>query len=151
MGSGRAYPLPGVGHRWGICISLCRLGFAEVGCGQFEPAREHFLSALTQAHEHKLAPLALYSILGLACIYQREGKEVRAAELHHAVAENPQTPKIYLDLAARWLEPVHLAVEKSSDPVSPTLEITGEKADYSDLYGLARQLLEEAWIQPIDS
>ncbi len=140
-----------LGHRWGICISLCRLGFAEVGCGRFEPAREHFLSALTQAHEHKLAPLALYSILGLACIFQCEGKEVRAAELHHAVAANTQTPRIYLDLAVRWFEPAHLAVEKSSEPVGPALEITGKNIDYSDLYELARQLLEDARGQPIAS
>jgi predicted ATPase/DNA-binding SARP family transcriptional activator len=140
-----------LGHRWGICISQCRLGFAEVGCGQFEPAREHFLSALTQAHEHKLAPLALYSILGLACILQREGKEVQAVELHHAVAANRQTPRIYLDLAARWFEPGHLVAEKTSDPVGPSLEITGKKVDYTDLYELAGQLLEETRCQLIAS
>ncbi len=133
-----------LGHRWGISSSRCRLAFAEIGLGKLEQANGHLLDALSRAQEHQMTPLMLYAILGLACVLLLEGELERARELHYTVAANPQTPKIYLDLAARWLdEPRHIGTE-TAPVVVPTFEVMQTSPPHSDLDALASQLLEQS-------
>lgn len=139
-----------LGHRWGMSMSLCRLAFSQIGSGRLDLARASLLGALGQAHEHNMAPLMLYAVLGLACVIQCEGDMERAAGLRRAVEANPQTPKIYLDLAARWLgEPDH-PIREPTRAATPALEASQRQPPSPDLKGLVRRLLDEARVPMID-
>jgi tetratricopeptide (TPR) repeat protein len=133
-----------LGHRWGTSNSRCRLAFAEIGLGQLEQAKEHLLEALSRAQEHQMTPLMLYSILGLSCVIHQEGEIERAMELYQAVVANPDTPKIYLDLGARWLDESHHAYMTTAPVGLPAFEVMQTSPPRSDLDALARQLLEQA-------
>jgi len=133
-----------LGHRWGISISLCRLAFAQIGLGHLEQASENLLNALSQAHAHHIAPLMLYSILGLACILHINGDKQKAAEMSRAVAKNPQTPPIYLELAKRWLPDLDLPMQQIMHDASPAFEATQTDPPSADVYALAGQLLHKA-------
>lgn len=132
-----------LGHRWGISNSRCRLAFAEIGMGLLEQAKGHLLDALSRAHEHQMTPLMLYSILGLACVLLREDEIEWALELHRVVATTPQTPVIYLDLAARWFDEVHQTGKTAAPANLPAFEVTQTSLPRSELDALARQLLEQ--------
>lgn len=95
-----------IGHRWGICASLCRLGFANIGLGYIEKAKEQLREALRVAHQHQMTPLIQHALVGMACALAREGEAGRAVELYQFVRNQPATPAIYLDMAARWFPDV---------------------------------------------
>jgi predicted ATPase/DNA-binding SARP family transcriptional activator len=93
-----------LGHRWGICTSFCRLGFAYIGLGDLATARTDFLQALEQSRDYHMVPLSLYALLGTACIQAQCGEERKAAGLFRYVQSHPQTPSIYIQNAVRWIE-----------------------------------------------
>lgn len=92
-----------IGHRWGICASLCRLGFAYLGMGNTGKSGEYFNTALEQSKQFHMTPLSLYALAGLACTLAQEGEAKKATELFQYVLRHPQTPYIYVQQAARWL------------------------------------------------
>jgi hypothetical protein len=89
-------------HRWGMCTSLCRLGFAAIGLGDLAGAERHCRDALRLAWDSQIVPLTLYALAGLAGVAARRGAQARAAELFSLVQGHPQMPALYLDLALRW-------------------------------------------------
>ena len=92
-----------IGHRWGICTSLCALGFAQLGLGDMAKARGYFRNALEESKPDQIVPQSLYALIGLACILSHDGEKERAIELLRFVRRHPETPSIYLDQAARWI------------------------------------------------
>jgi tetratricopeptide (TPR) repeat protein len=103
------------GHRWGILASRCRLGFAYLGKGDVARSREELVQALQGALAHKLVPLCLYALLGLASCFAQEGELERAGELLGYVRSYPEEITLYLDLAKRWLA----GVEPVLTPAAP--------------------------------
>jgi tetratricopeptide (TPR) repeat protein len=100
-----------IGHRWGICTSLCGLGFAHIGLGDRERAKAYFGEALKESKPDQIVPQSLYALIGLACCVAQEGQEEKARELIQYVRRHPETPLIYLEQAVRWtrdLEPTPL-------------------------------------------
>jgi hypothetical protein len=95
-----------LGHRWGMGASLCRIGFAALGLGRSGEAGSCFHKALEFAAGMRHVPLILYSLAGMASLLVEEGEEARAVELLTMVEEHPQTPPIYLDVAARWFSDI---------------------------------------------
>jgi tetratricopeptide (TPR) repeat protein len=91
-----------IGHRWGISGSLCRVGFALVGLGELAQAREFFREGLARAREHDMAPVSLFGLAGLACVLAQEGDKAQALRLFRFVRAHPQTPTLFIDMAARW-------------------------------------------------
>jgi predicted ATPase/DNA-binding SARP family transcriptional activator len=92
-----------IGHRWGICTSLCALGFANIGLGDMVQARVYFRNALQESKPDQIVPQSLYALIGLACVLANQGEKERALELLRFVRRHPETPSIYLDQAARWI------------------------------------------------
>jgi predicted ATPase/DNA-binding SARP family transcriptional activator len=92
-----------IGHRWGICTSLCAAGFAHIGLGELKKARNNFRDALKESRSDQVVPQSMYAIIGLACILAQEGDEARALELVRFVQNHPETPEIYLQQAERWI------------------------------------------------
>jgi tetratricopeptide (TPR) repeat protein len=92
-----------VGHRWGICISLCRLGFAFIGLGEFESARYNFQNALQRSRQDQMLPLSLYARAGMACLLTQEGEDQAGLELFQYVQLHPKTSTPYLKQASQWL------------------------------------------------
>jgi len=97
------------GHRLGIQVSRCRLGFAYLGQGRRTEAWSVLLLALKGAQEHDLVPTSLYALTGLAACLAQEGKRAQAGELLSLVQSHPQTLGLYLELARRWLADVEAA------------------------------------------
>jgi tetratricopeptide (TPR) repeat protein len=100
-----------IGHRWGICTSLCGLGFASIGLGDRARAKAYFRQALKESKPDQIVPQSLYALIGLACCMAQEGEEAKALELIQYVRRHPETPSIYLEQAVRWissLEPTPL-------------------------------------------
>jgi tetratricopeptide (TPR) repeat protein len=93
-----------IGHRWGICTSLCALGFANIGLGDKAKARAYFRNALQESRPEQIVPQSLYSLIGLACCLAQEGEEARALELIRFVRRHPETPAIYMEQAAPWID-----------------------------------------------
>ena len=65
-----------LGHRWGLITSLSRLGFAYLGSGELEKAREYFSTSLIQSRQNDLTPQVLYALVGLACVLAEEGENI---------------------------------------------------------------------------
>lgn len=92
-----------IGHRWGICTSLCGLGFANIGLGNREKAKAYFMDALEESRPDQIVPQSLYALIGLACCLAQEGKEEKALEVIRYIKKHPETPSIYLKQASRWI------------------------------------------------
>jgi tetratricopeptide (TPR) repeat protein len=101
-----------IGYRWNKCTSLCCLGFAFLGLGDIEKARDYFNMALKQSRENRMMPLSLYALAGLACTMAQEGEAKKAMELFRYVQRPPKTPSNYVKEAARWL----VASDRASSP-----------------------------------
>jgi predicted ATPase/DNA-binding SARP family transcriptional activator len=91
-----------LGHSWGLITSLSRLGFAYLGSGDLEKARENFNTSLVQSRQNDMTPQVLYALAGLACVLAQEGEEGKALALFHYVKQHPQTPPVYVQQASRW-------------------------------------------------
>lgn len=126
-----------LGHRWGMGASLCRIGFAALGLGRRREARTSFREALELAAGMQHVPLILYSLAGRACLLAEEGEEAQAVELLTLVEEHPQTPPIYLDIAARWFSDIETRLP------SDTLSVARERGGASELEGVVEAVLRE--------
>jgi len=93
-----------IGHRWGICTSLCGLAFAHLGLGNREKAKAYFKAALEESRPDQIVPQSLYALLGIACCMALDGKEEMAYEIIRFVRKHPETPSIYYKMAARWID-----------------------------------------------
>lgn len=93
-----------IDHRWGICTSLCRLGFAHIGIRRIKQAKEYFKDALHQSRQTQMLPLSLYALAGLASTMAQEGEKGTAIELFAFVKRHPQTPTVFLEQAVRWID-----------------------------------------------
>lgn len=91
-----------LGHRWGLITSLSRLGFAYLGSGELEKAREYFNTSLIQSQQNDMIPQELYALVGLACVLAQEGEVEKALAIFQYVKQHPQTPAIYVQQASRW-------------------------------------------------
>jgi tetratricopeptide (TPR) repeat protein len=92
-----------LGHQWGICTSLCRLGFAYIGQGEILKAKDCFNDALEQSRIYQMTPVSMYALVGMAAALAQEGESKAAVELFQYVQSNPQTPALYLQQASRWI------------------------------------------------
>ncbi len=120
-----------LGHHWGINVSLCRTGFAYIGLGETEKARECFIAAL-RAVLGQSTPLMLYAILGLACSLVQSKRARLGLALYRYASANPKTPSIYPVQAKRWFEYVPLSaledrfgveiIQSESDPLEAVAE-----------------------------
>jgi len=95
-----------LGHQWGMCTSLCRLGFAYLGQGEILKAKNCFNEALEQSRIYQMTPVSLYALVGMAAALAQEGEDTEAVELFQYVQSNPQTPALYLKQASRWITQV---------------------------------------------
>ncbi len=92
-----------LGHQWGMCTSLCRLGFAYLGQGEIVKAKDCFSDALEQSRIYQMTPVSMYALVGMAAALAQEGDDKTSAELFQFAQSNPQTPALYLQQALRWL------------------------------------------------
>ena len=92
-----------LGHQWGMCTSLCRLGFAYIGQGEILKAKGCFNEALEQSRIYQMTPVSMYALVGMAATLAQEGEDKTAIELFQYVQSNPQTPALYLQQASRWI------------------------------------------------
>ncbi len=51
-----------LGHHWGICTSLCRLGFGYVGLGEINKAEDCFRERSRKTQNYQTTPLSLYAL-----------------------------------------------------------------------------------------
>jgi len=93
-----------LGHSWGICTSLCRLGFAYLGLQQTLPAQEKFTESILLSIKVKMIPLTLYALLGLACIFIIEGQDQIGQALYNYARQHPKTPQAFLQQANFWIK-----------------------------------------------
>ncbi len=110
-----------IGHRWGICTSLCGLGFAHIGLRDMKNAKVFLMEALEKSRPDQMVPQSLFALLGIACCMALEGKEEMAYGIIRYVRRHPETPSIYYKLAARWID------DRNEKTFSPTrnIEIDG--------------------------
>ena len=99
-----------LGHQWGMCTSLCRLGFAYIGQGEILKAKDCFNDALDQSRIYQMTPVSMYALAGMAAALAQEGEDKTAEELFQYVQRNPQTPTLYLQQASRWIAHVNPSV-----------------------------------------
>ena len=92
-----------LGHQWGMCTSLCRLGFAYIGQGEIVKAKGCFSEALEQSRVYQMTPVSMYALVGMAALLAQEGDDKMAVELFQYAQNNPQTPALYLQQASRWV------------------------------------------------
>mgnify|MGYP001767200166 CR=1 FL=1 len=92
-----------IGHRWGICTSLCALGFANIGLQKRDRSKAYFKAALKESRPDQIVPQSLYALIGFACCLAQDGEEEKAIELIRFVRKHPETPSIYLEQAVRWI------------------------------------------------
>ncbi len=92
-----------LGHQWGMCTSLCRLGFAYIGQGEILKAKDCFNEALEQSRIYQMTPVSMYALVGMAATLAQEGEDKTAVELFQYAQSNPQTPALYLQQASRWI------------------------------------------------
>ena len=88
-----------IGHRWGINISYCRIGFAEVGLGEFNRAESNLKRALDLAIENQFPAIASYALIGIAAVRNHQKHYARAAELLGFAKSQKTTPALYQYLA----------------------------------------------------
>jgi len=92
-----------LGHQWGMCTSLCRLGFAYLGQGEILKAKDCFNEALELSRVYQMTPVSMYALVGMAAALAQEGEDQTAVELYQYAQRNPQTPALYLQQASRWI------------------------------------------------
>jgi len=92
-----------LGHQWGMCTSICRLGFAYIGQGEILKAEGCFNEALEQSRIYQMTPVSMYALVGMAATLAQVGEDKTAVELFQYVQSNPQTPALYLQQASRWI------------------------------------------------
>jgi predicted ATPase/DNA-binding SARP family transcriptional activator len=134
-----------LGHRWGMGASLCRIGFAALGLGRRREARACFREALELAASMQHVPLMLYSLAGRACVLVEEAEAARGVELLTFAQKHPQTPPIYLDIAARWFSNIEMRLAPE------TLLAARERGSELELEAVVETVLRErpAEQQPI--
>jgi tetratricopeptide (TPR) repeat protein len=93
-----------VGHRWGICASTCRIGYARLGLGDLIQAESTLRKALEISYQNRLDPLSLHVLGGFAVLKLLSGCQSEAIELLRYVIEQPKTPEIYKDLLRIWFD-----------------------------------------------
>jgi predicted ATPase/DNA-binding SARP family transcriptional activator/tetratricopeptide (TPR) repeat protein len=92
-----------LGHLWGICTTLCRLGFGYIGLGEEIRAENCFREALEQSRKYQTAPLSLYALAGMAAaMLHLKGREKVAVDLFRYIRDHPQTPALSVQQTARW-------------------------------------------------
>jgi predicted ATPase/DNA-binding SARP family transcriptional activator len=110
-----------LGHHWGVCTSLCRLGFGYIGVGNLKEAISCFWEALQQSRKYQMIPLSLYALAGMAAVkILSKGEEQAALELLRYVSCHPQLPAIYLQQTVRWFNPEYLEIIKKE--TTPNLD-----------------------------
>ena len=125
-----------IGHRWGICTSLCGLGFAHLGLGESETAKAYFRQALRESRPDQIVPQSLYALIGLACCLAQEGKGEKALAAIRFARRHPETPSIYFRQAVRWIN----NWEKTSPRYAKQKTDTGDEQESLD--AMVNQLLE---------
>lgn len=91
-------------HRWGLSSSLSHKGFAYLGLGQVDMAREQFLRALEISQDNQLVPLSLFALAGLACVLMLSGQKTSSLELYMYVKQHPKIVTAYLQQACFWID-----------------------------------------------
>ncbi|MFC2064006.1 BTAD domain-containing putative transcriptional regulator [Chloroflexota bacterium] len=115
-----------IGHRWGICASLCHLGFAYLGKGNIQKAKIFFYDALKQALDSQLSPLSLYALAGIASTLVLEEEKKEGLTIFEYVQSHPKTPALYVDVANRWFQnkrSLFSREKRIEDEISPLTEI----------------------------
>jgi predicted ATPase/DNA-binding SARP family transcriptional activator len=119
-----------LGHHWGVCTSLCRLGFGYIGMGKLQDAKSCFWDALQQSRKYQMIPLSLYALAGISAVkILSEGEHKSALELFRYVNHHPQIPEIYLQQTARWFKPEYLEMLKNEtalphqNNIEPVIEV----------------------------
>jgi tetratricopeptide (TPR) repeat protein len=74
---------------WSVARSLIYLGDAALGSGDLKSARKNYQEALRLSVEEGAIPLALDTLLGLAELNARDGKEGDALVLCHTIINHP--------------------------------------------------------------
>jgi tetratricopeptide (TPR) repeat protein len=103
-----------IGHRWGTCISLCRLGFAYLGSGKILEAKSNFFTALDQSTISQLTPLSLYALAGIASVMVLEKNEEEGWDLFNYVQSHPKTPALYIEVTKRWFQNIGFTSQEKS-------------------------------------
>ncbi len=93
-----------VGHRWGICASLIRIGYARLGLGEVANAESVLLEALDLSYNNHLDTLSLHALGGIAVQMLLTGEKTKSIELALYVYLHPKTPAIYKDLNWHWFD-----------------------------------------------
>jgi len=127
-----------LGHQWGMCTSLCRIGFAYIGQGELVKAKSCFFDALEQSRVYQMTPVSMYALLGIAAALAQEGDDKAAIELFQYAQSYPQTPSLYTQLASRWIKSVVYDVHTD---VKSALTMGG----YSDSLENMINNLQKAW------
>jgi predicted ATPase/class 3 adenylate cyclase len=126
-----------LGHRWGIGIALCRIGFPTLALGKIAEARDLFTQALERAQEYKMESMALYAISGLACVLSRQEKYVEAYDLFAFFHGHPMTAAIYKDLVESFVE------ETVSELSEGQMKVSEEWAKDQDIENVTSKLLRK--------
>ena len=130
-----------VNHRWGIPASFCRIGFAEIGLGEYESAWGHFTEALNLAQQSQILSLILYALIGIADILARQGDYERALEILSYVITHSVTPLTYRDIADKVLADIENRV---SDQDLLKFKGKGEKRELEEVIELIPASLVES-------
>ena len=93
-----------VGHRWGICASNIRIGYAKLGLGEIADAEPFLIEALDLGSHNQLEPLCLHAIGGIAVHSLLSGNIPWAEELAVHIYQHPKTPAIYKELNWIWFD-----------------------------------------------
>ena len=122
-----------------IADGNCRIGFAALGLGKLDEAREYFPEAFDRALIHKMVPSALYALAGMACVLAQKGQEELAAETIFFVLKNPGIPAIFKALIA----PYFAELEESAEPgLMARLEEKAEQKLLEDFASIGLRLEE---------
>jgi predicted ATPase/class 3 adenylate cyclase len=124
-----------IGHRWGIGIALCRIGFPTLALGNVDEARILFTDALERAKEYTMESMALYAIGGLASVLAREGLYAEAYDLFAFFLGHPMTAAIYKDMVDPFVQDV------LSELTAEQIAASEEQAKGQDLEGVTSMLL----------
>jgi tetratricopeptide (TPR) repeat protein len=113
-----------IGHRWGMCVSLCHLGFCNLGMGQKLEAQTLFYEALQKAVDGQFAPLSLYALAGIASTLVLTNKSPKGVAFFQFVQSHPKTPALYVEVAKRWFHGQEETLSKGKRRMAtdPTLD-----------------------------
>jgi len=126
-----------IGHRWGMIVFLCRIAFPTMALGRLQEAENLFYEGLKRALDYKMTPLAIYALIGIACLDIEQGSEQDASGIYMLVKNHPQTPQIYLAQGEPWFIKL-----RSRYPESSFAEVA-EKMEGKQLEEVARTILAE--------